>query len=252
MIIEFLKELTDAGYRLFSTADAKEIGFSLGLQDRSVFYILHQLKEKKMIRPLVRGHYVIEDNILSGSPLDKLEIGMYLVPKGAVCCWSAMSHYGLTDQVLSKIYLFLPYAKTPRKSVKAYRVDGYEYSFIQIQHNNFWGIKEERIGETKIVITDLERTLLDGLIRPQYCGGFREVMSAFDLARSQIDQAKLFSYAKRSTMAVQKRLGWLLEKIDFDGKNNFSIPHTSYMDKLDTAAPRRGKHNTKWMVFENF
>lgn len=82
MILEFLNQLTQSGYRIFSREDAREVVRFLGLKDTSVNYILKALIARKAIRPLFKGNYIVEDNILSGAPLHKFEIAMYLAKGG--------------------------------------------------------------------------------------------------------------------------------------------------------------------------
>jgi len=253
MITEFLREITHEGYRIFSINDAKNIAKNIGIKSTSVSHILNNLKTQKLIRPLWRGHYAIEDNILAGSPLGKFEIGMHLAMEGAISCWSALSHYGLTDQVLSKVYLFLPYDSYPKRCITTYSIDGYDYLLIQIQSKHFWGIKTEKVGGEKIRITDLERTLLDGLTRPHYCGGFREVINAFLIASDRINLEQLLIYAQKCPISIQKRLGWMLEYINFGHyASRLALPKTNYIDKLDIASPRRGTYNKTWMIVENY
>src|SRR3954469_4197446 len=168
MILEFLGQLTQSGYRIFSVEDAREIARTLDMKDTSVPYILKVLMDKKVVRPLFKGNYAVEDNILSGAPLHKFEIAMHLATGGAVCCWSAMAYHELTDQILSTVYVYSPQAKGKTRSVYKYKIEGYDFFLIQTESKNLWGIERRSVGETKVRITDLERTLIDGLARPQY------------------------------------------------------------------------------------
>ena len=253
MILEFLNELTQSGYRIFSAEDAKEVGEVLSLKHTSVQYIIKSLIKQKMIRPLIRGVYAVEDHILAGAPLHKYEIAQYLAKEGSICCWSAMSTHELTDQILSTIFVLVPHTYDKNRCLYKYKIDGYDYVLIQTQVDHFWGMEYKRFGESKIKITDLERTLLDGLIRPNYCGGFREVMNAFLIAKEKIDIKKLLSYSQRSTTAVQKRLGYLMDSLGIViTAEMLGLASTIYFDKLDPSGARRGKQNKKWMLLENF
>ena len=253
MILEFLGALTEAGHRIFSTEDACIVAMDMGMgiQKKSVHYLMRSLSAKSLIYPVYKGNYAIADHILSGSPIHRFEIAMHLCKDGAIACWSAMSFYELTDQVLSTIYILAPKIDEKKRSLYRYQINGYTYVIIQTQQEHFWGVKKERMGETKVAITDLERTLIDGLIRPNYCGGFREVLDAFAIAKERIDQARLIDYGKRCSIAAQKRLGWVLNQLSFENLD-LPIPSRNYFDKLDPAGPRRGKQNTQWMVLENF
>jgi predicted transcriptional regulator of viral defense system len=252
MILEFLNELSQAGLRIFTTQDAREIASSMGLKNTSINYVLKTLIAKKIIRSLFKGNYAIEDNLLSGSPLHKFEIATHLANNGAVCCWSAMAYHELTDQILSTIYLYSPQDFGKARSKYRYKIAGYDFHLIQISPNNLWGIERKIMGEIRFRVTDLERTLLDGLTYPQYCGGLREVLSAFEISHSRIDAEKLISYSKKTPLAVQKRLGWVLDTLALTGSENVKICESSHYDNLDPASPRRGKYNKKWMLVENF
>lgn len=253
MVLEFLNALTQAGYRIFSVNDARVVIEDLGLNMSSAHYLLAALLAKKAIRQLFKGHYAIEDHLLAGVPLHKFEIAMHLAKTGSISCWSAMSYYELSDQVLSKVYILVPYAADKKRPKYCYHIDGYEYVIIPISKNNFWGTKRIFIEENKITITDLERTLLDGLIRPSYCGGFREVLNAFLIAKDNIDIKKITEYSRLSPIAVQKRLGWVLTQISIENLDEkLKIGKTQFFSKLDPSGPRRGKLNKKWMVMENF
>jgi len=252
MILEFLSELTQAGFRIFSVEDAREVAQSIGIKRGSVNYILKSLVAKKAVQPLFRGHYVLKDNLLSGPPLHKFEIATHLTKGGAICCWSSMAYHELTDQVLSTVYVYSPQEKGKTRSLYKYQIEGYEFMLIQTRPENFWGIERVPVGELKVRMTDLERTLIDGLTHTSLCGGFREVLSAFEIAQSRMDVTTLLAYAKNVPVAAQKRLGWILERLDIELTEPFPIPKSSHYDKLDPSGPRRGKYNKKWMIVENF
>src|SRR5260370_40953418 len=93
-----------------------------------------------------------------------------------------------------------------------YIVAGISYHFIQVKPERFFGIEKVWIGDAQVPITDPERTLLDGLSMPQYCGDFAEVLHAFEARSAQLDLKRIIDYALRLDEASGKRLGWVLEK----------------------------------------
>lgn len=253
MVLEFLKELTEAGYRLFTIQDVKKIVSLLDIKESNIHYILRSLLEKGLIRQLYRGTYAVEDNILSGSPIHKYEIAMHLSRNGAICCWSALAFHGLSDQILSTIFVFQFMPGKVRRSDYKYQIDHSHYQLIQTDIKHNWGVETIRLDETKVHITDLERTLLDSLIYPQYCGGFREVMDAFLNAKNKINVAKLLEYTTKTSIATQKRLGWMLSHLKITIPSSFKEQiNTTRYDKLNPLGARRGKYNKEWMILENF
>ena len=253
MVLDFLKELTEMGYRIFSIKDVKQISDSLNIKKSNVSYVLRSLVNKGLIRPLYRGTYAIEDNILTGSPIHKFEIAMNLSRGGAICCWSAFSFYELSDQILSTTFVFQFMTDSARRSDYIYQIDNTKYQLIQIDTNQCWGVENIRLGEVRVNITDLERTLLDGLTYPQYCGGFREVMDAFLNAKDKLKLEKLLEYALNTPIATQKRLGWILSNLEISNCEDLrkQITTTRY-DKLNPLGVRRGRYNKEWMIVENF
>lgn len=253
MVLEFLKELTEMGYRIFTIQDAKQISESLNIKKSNIPYILRSLVSKRLIRSLYRGTYAIEDNILSGSPIHKFEVAMHLSRGGAICCWSAFAFHELSDQILSTTFVFQFMTNSTRRSDYKYQIDNSKYQLIQIDSKQNWGMEIVRLGEIKFNITDLERTLLDGLVYPQYCGGFREVMDAFLNAKDKINLDKLLKYALKTPIATQKRLGWILSNLGISHSEELKkkITTTRY-DKLNPLGTRRGKYNKEWMILENF
>lgn len=102
-------------------------------------------------------------------------------------------------------------------------------------------------------VTDVERTLLDGLSRPQYCGDFAEVLHAFAVRGDGLDLDRIIAYAMRLDAATSKRLGWVLEHQGIDPSRLarlLAVPTQGYR-KLDPTGPRRGPCHPRWQVQEN-
>lgn len=122
-----------------------------------------------------------------------------------------------------------------------------------LKRSTFFGFEERWVGHERITVTDLERTLIDGLIRPKYCGGFREVLDAYTQAIDTIDIPKIISYARRISDTVCKRLGWVLSHLEIDDqqlKPLLERTTTSY-SKLNPSGPQKGPWNKKWLLKEN-
>ena len=186
---------------------------------------------------------------------------MALVSPAAISHWSALHHHGLTEQAPRKVFvLTTTETSVPRvrraKAVRTengYPVGGTLYQFIQVKPERFFGIEKVWVGEARVTITDPERTLLDGLSMPQYCGDFAEVLHAFAARSAHLDLKRIIDYALRLDEATAKRLGWVLEKqrinpVQLDAL--LKVPIRGYR-RLDPTGPQRGPYNRRWMVQEN-
>jgi predicted transcriptional regulator of viral defense system len=122
-----------------------------------------------------------------------------------------------------------------------------------VKPERYFGTEEVWIDEARVTITDPERTLLDGLSMPQYCGDFAEVLHAFELRVDYLELERIIEYAFKLDTATAKRLGWVL---DFQGIDPalleplLKFPIKGYR-KLDPTGPRTGPRNRRWMIQEN-
>ena len=134
-----------------------------------------------------------------------------------------------------------------------FSVGGTTYQFVQVKPDRYFGTDKVWINEAQVTITDPERTLLDGLSMPQYCGDFAEVLHAFEVRGGDIDLARIIEYSLKLDAATAKRLGWVLEHQGVDSSELdrlVALPIKGYR-KLDPTGPRKGTCNGRWMIQEN-
>lgn len=82
---------------------------------------------------------------------------------------------------------------------------------------SFAGVREARQSGFTIRITNLERTLLDGLQEPEWCGGFENVLSAWRTAKDQININTLVKVVDEMNInLLRQRAGFVLEKLGLD------------------------------------
>ena len=127
------------------------------------------------------------------------------------------------------------------------------YQFVKVKPERFFGTEKVWIGEVRVTITDPERTLLDGLSMPQYCGDFAEVLHAFGVRGTELNLPRIIDYALKLDAATAKRLGWLLEHQDIDAAKLdrlTALPIKGYRT-LDPTGPRKGPCDRRWMIQEN-
>ncbi len=185
---------------------------------------------------------------------------MALVRPAAISHWSAMSHHGLTDQPPRLVFVLTTARDLPRlRGANAglpregYPAAGFRYRFVRIRPSRFFGIEESWVRDSRIRITDPERTLLDGLLSPRCCGGFAEVLHAFEVRAPKLDVDRIVGYALRLGAATAKRLGWILERHGVKArrlKPLLDAPIKGYRP-LDPTGPRRGPCDARWRIQAN-
>lgn len=259
--VELVRRLAGEGDRVFTTTRARELAPAAGLSEGYLRQALHYLAKSGWLVRLRKGLYALSSSV-PGAPLaHEFEIAMALVDPAAVSHWSALHYHGLTEQAPRKVFVLtttetsVPRARGGRAegSRGGYPVGDTVYQFIQVKPERFFGTEKVWVGEARVTITDPERTLLDGLSMPQYCGDFAEVLHAFEVRASDLSLERIVEYALRLDAATAKRLGWVLEHQGIEPSKLgrlAALPMKGYR-KLDPAGPRKGPCNRHWMIQEN-
>ena len=126
------------------------------------------------------------------------------------------------------------------------------FQFVYHNDKHFFGAKKMWIDNfNKVLCSDLEKTFIDCLFKPNYAGGIVEIAKAMYLSKDKIQYETLLQYAiKFGSQAVIKRLGFLLETLDIDTDiigELHNLKTTSYV-LLDTELPQTGKLINRWNI----
>lgn len=259
--VELVRKLAAEGDRIFNTDRARALAPTVGLSAGYLRQALHHLVRSGWLLRVRKGLYVISSAAPGTSPVHEFEIAMALVNPGAISHWSAMHYHGLTDQAPRKVFVLTTTdASVPRRPASdgkncegAYRVGDTLYQFVQTKPDRYFGTEKVWVGEVRVMITDPERTLIDGLSMPHYCGDFAEVLHAFRVRGGKLDVERIVGYALRLGAATAKRLGWVLEELGFTEAQLqalLAVPIKGYRP-LDPTGPRRGSCNPRWMIQDN-
>lgn len=129
------------------------------------------------------------------------------------------------------------------------------FQFIYHNQNHFFGEKKVWIDNfNKVNCSDIEKTIIDCLFKPDYAGGIVEVARAIYATKNTLDYARLLDYVlKFDSQAVIKRLGYILEilEIETDLIQELQKLKTPSYVTLDTELPKIGKRNSRWSIQQN-
>jgi len=241
MRISLLEEL--AKRKIFTIDDAKEIS---GIDKKILKVILLRLERRGWIERIEKGKYMI---IPLGSKkgeytLNEFLIGSLLVQPCIISYWSALNYYGFTEQIPSTVFI----QTTSRKKKQEIEIFGVRYKIIRVNREKIFGIEKTWIEEEQITITDKEKTIIDCLDKPKYCGGIIEVAKA--LKTRDYNPNKLVNYAERiGNSGVIRRLGYLNDLFSLQ-MDISSIKTRNYL-LLDPTMPKKGETNAKWRLIIN-
>jgi len=217
--------------------------------------IMSSLIRKKWVLPLKRGLYAIVplDVGVKGADsfiLHNFVIASHLVEPYYIGYWSALNHYGFSEQIPRTTFIATTKARMPLTILAA------DYCFVKLEKKKFFGFNKIDIEGWKINISSPEKTIADCLDRPEQTGGIDEVAKAIYFNHEEMEIRKVYGFAERMGNAtILKRLGYILEATGLMDKyrgifSRFS-PSKGY-PVLDPACARKGRHNSKWGLLVNF
>ena len=139
------------------------------------------------------------------------------------------------------------------KRLRNKTIHGAEFRFVHQKPDSLFGITNHWVTKQEAVkISDLDRTIIDGLKHPEYCGGVTEVAKGLWIRRADLKPARLVDYAFRLNVgAVIRRLGYLLEiygiaqRADL-GRLRSTLTATYVV--LDPLMPREGTYHSGWRL----
>lgn len=144
------------------------------------------------------------------------------------------------------------YVSSP-KMIRSLTIQGTEFRFVRCKPQHLFGLTQIWVDKNeKVCVSDLERTLLDGLKQPAYCGGFSEVAKGFSIKHQAINTKKLIEYAIQLDVGVViRRLGYLMELYQIGESTQWEFLQsrlTSTYQLLDPDLPPEGRHTVKWRL----
>jgi predicted transcriptional regulator of viral defense system len=242
-------ELHERQKTIFSNQDVKEItglspNSSRGLANRLVARgLATRLKPGLFILvPAELGHerdylgdpYVVAAEIVGGKD--------YFISHS-----SAMDIHQMVTQPQFVVYT------TTTQSVRPHSVLGTEFRFVRCKPEHLFGEMDHWATKTrKIRVSDLERTVIDGLKQSEYCSGFSEVAKGFWMRRQDMDVKKLVEYALMLNIgALYRRLGYLLELFETKEIGQLELLRkklTATYVLLDPMLPAEGKFIARWRL----
>jgi predicted transcriptional regulator of viral defense system len=160
---------------------------------------------------------------------------------------SAMDIHQMVTQPQLVVYT------TTKQSVRPLSILGTQFRFVRCKPEHFFGAMDHWATKTrKIGVSDLERTVIDGLRQSEYCGGFSEVAKGFWMRQQDMDVKKLIEYALMVDVgAVYRRLGYLLELFETEETGQLELLRkklTATYVLLDPMLPTEGKFIARWRL----
>ena len=244
-----LAGLYDQSPTTFARADAQKI---TGLSPKLASSLLHKAARRGLVSRLKPGVFVIvpqelgSTKVYAGNPYlaaTKLAGNAPVFISHA----SAMEIHRMVTQ--PQLAVFASSSKRVRSRV----LHGTEFRFVSVRPEQYFGTTKHWVTKQEgMDVSNLERTIIDGLRQPEYCGGVTEVAKGLWMRHNDINAARLVDYALRLGIgAVIRRLGYLLELYRLAPENELARLRNELSDTyllLDPILPKEGPHLRRWRI----
>ena len=207
-----LLALAEKEVSVFSFEDAKKI---LQANNSATRHVLMNLTKKRRLQRIERGKYLLIPE-RAGQELYWAESPWVIVPHLIdvyyVGFWTAMNYWDMTEQIPYTVFV----ATTKRK--RNLEFGNQRFEFVTLSKKKFFGFVEQKASKKESFnISSREKTIVDGLMHPEYCGGIVEVTKAMWNARKEVNWQTVIEMAEKVEInPVLKRLGYLLSILDIE------------------------------------
>lgn len=245
-----LSSLAEARKNIFSLDDVIS---ELGCPYENAKVIVNRLVKKGWVILLSRGKYLLvplSAGVKSRYTEHEFVIASNLVNPYYIGYWSALNHYGFTEQAPFTVFV------ATTKRLKNRKILDVDYRFITVSKKKFFGFTKVAVANSTVNISDKEKTIADSLDHPEYCGGIAEVTKCLWNARNEISFGKIVNISlKMGNTAILKRLGYLSEILELKFPEGIALKIRSSLGEgfspLDPLARKKGKYYTRWNLLLN-
>jgi predicted transcriptional regulator of viral defense system len=200
------------------------------------------------------------------------ELGQSLQPRGYLSHATAVALHGLTDLIPKTLYLNVEQSLKPapsgsltqeridqafsrrqRQSNMTYSYDGWSVTIVNGKNTGALGV-EELVGpsEERLRVTNLERTLIDIVVRPTYAGGIFQVLEAYRAAKGRVSTNRLVATLKKLDYVYpyHQAVGFLMERAGSDDKycamfRQLGLEHDFYL----AHGMQQPEYSREWRLF---
>jgi predicted transcriptional regulator of viral defense system len=235
----------------------KSASDTLNIPSRVTAILLSRLGKKGWLRRVKRAMYFVlpleATEKEGGIAADPWVVASVLFAPCYIGGWSAAEYWELTEQLFRSTFV----VSAANIRSKEQQVLGNEFHIVRVAESRLKNMKTLWRGRYRVYVSDKEQTLIDGMLNPDWVGGFRHLadMLVTYLENPDRNLDRLIETAKTINKGVVfKRLGYILEHINPRNQKLLSIIWeniSSGVIKLDPAVKTKGKLNSKWGLWEN-
>jgi predicted transcriptional regulator of viral defense system len=154
---------------------------------------------------------------------------------------------------LSQKRIDFAFSKPQRITKNIANFKGYKIYLLNGQNTNMYGVAETYFKQNKVLVTSLERTLIDIIVRPSYTNGIIEILNCYKLAKDRITIENLIRTLNKLAFIYpyHQAIGFLLERSgvynqrEIDRLKNLGLKYDFYLLREMTEMG----YSKEWKLF---
>ena len=246
---QLITDLNELRRSTFTLADARSI---TGLSAAAARNLVHKAQQRGLVTRLKPGLFNLVPFEL-GRATEHIDSPYLIARELAGAAPYFLSHGTALEQHRMVTQPYFPVHVSLTRRVRAQTVGGYDFRFIHITPEQEFGIMKHWIDKERFVmISDMERTIIDGLRHPALIGGMTELAKGLWMKRGELKIERLVDYARRIGVgAVVRRLGYLLEHFGLAEASALEPLRdmlTATYQRLDPLHPAEGAFLSRWRL----
>lgn len=201
--------------------------------------------------------------------IEPVNLAVSLYQNSYLSHYSAVTMHDLTNEIIKSVYINHEQSQKEKNVTQLIPQENIDKAFSKPMRstNNFLDYNGQRIyilngqytdnlgviERNGIRFTDIERTLIDITVRPQYSGGVYEVLNIFKRAQGEASVNRITSYLKKLNYSYpyHQAIGFYLERAGYKEhaikllENKFSIKNKFY---LTYNIPDKS-YDERWQIY---
>lgn len=230
-------------------------------------FLVNRKKVMREVEVTVSGRDLIR-YVFTDTKVTPIEFALSLYQNVYLSHYSAVSFHDLTNEIVKSVYVNKEQSEKssyPTKELLQQNIDE-AFSKPMRQTNSFFDFDGHRVYVLNGRFTDqlgvevtsgnrvtnLERTLIDITVRPEYSGGVYEVLSVYERAKGQVSANKMRMYLQKLKYIYpyHQAVGFYLERAGYNETalkimESIPIKHDFY---LTYSIPEKA-YSKRWRVY---
>lgn len=246
---QLITELHERRRATFTIVDVTEI---TGLNASASRNLLHKAQRRGLITRIKPGLYCLVPFEL-GRATEHVDSPYIIARELAGEAPYFISHVSAMElhRMVTQPSLTITFSCTRR--LRSQRVGGYDFRCLHIKPDQVFGFVKYWVDKDRFVmVSDPERTIVDALHHPHFCGGITDVAKGMWMRRDGLNSERLVAYALRLGVgSVIRRLGYLLEFFEMADEavlRSLREKLTATYQRLDPLLPKEGPSLARWKL----